>query len=75
MKIKACEMLKIEKVKLVRTSKSDLSIIELSSDIHICVMPLDSGALSEQEKKSAIEVKFTEQIPTGYIPKQTKREF
>lgn len=71
--IKACEMLKIEKIKLVRTSTTDPNTFELDKDIHICVMPMDSGALSEEEKKSAIEVKFTELKLTGYIPKQTKR--
>lgn len=70
--IKACEMLKIDIIKLVRTDCSFPSTFELDKDIHICVMPLNSGALSEQEKKSAIEVKFTELKPTGYIPKQTK---
>lgn len=56
--IKACEMLKIDIIKLVRTDCSFPSTFELDKDIHICVMPLNSGALSEQEKKSAIEVKF-----------------
>lgn len=70
--IKTCEMLKIDIIKLVRTSSIDPNTFELEKDIHICVMPMDSGALSEQEKKSAIEVKFTELKPTGYIPKQTK---
>ena len=71
--VKACEMLKIEIIKLVRTSIVGPSTFELDKDIHICVMPLDFCALSEQEKKSAIEVKFTELEPTGYIPKQSKR--
>lgn len=57
--IKACEMLKIDIIKLVRTDSSFPSTFELDKDIHICVMPLNSGALSEQEKKSAINVKFT----------------
>lgn len=70
--IKTCEMLKIDIIKLVRTSSIDPNTFELEKDIHICVMPMDSGALSEQKKKSAIEVKFTELKPTGYIPKQTK---
>ena len=70
--IKTCEMLKIDIIKLVRTSSIDPNTFELEKDIHICVMPMDSGALSEQEKKSAIEVIFTELKPTGYIPKQTK---
>ena len=58
--IKACEILKIEKIKLVRTSPAYPSVIELSEDIHIGVMPLNPDALSEKEKKSAIDVKFTE---------------
>ena len=57
--IKTCEMLNIEKVKLVRTSKSDLSIIELSSDIHIGLMPL-VGFLLNGKLLPAIDVKFTE---------------
>lgn len=57
--IKTCEMLEIEKIKLVRTDRAFPSTFELDKDIHICVMPLISGALSEQEKKSAINVKFT----------------
>lgn len=57
--IKACEMLKIDIIKLVRTDSAFQSTFELDKDIHICVMPLVSGALSEQEKKSAIDVKFT----------------
>lgn len=57
--IKACEMLKSGIIKLVRTDSAFPSTFELDKDIHICVMPLNSGALSEQEKKSAINVKFT----------------
>lgn len=57
--IETCKILKIEKIKLVRTDTKWMNIFELSSDIHICLMPLNSGALSEQEKKSAINVKFT----------------
>ena len=56
--IEACEISKIEKIRLVRTSISELSLIELSKDIHIAIMPmLLDGA--EDRKKSAIEVKFT----------------
>lgn len=71
--IKACEMLKIDKIKLVRTSITDPSTFELDKDVNICVMPMNALALSEEEKKSAPEVKFTELKLTGYIPKQTKR--
>ena len=54
----ACEKLKIEEIKLVRTSSTELSVVELSKDIHIAIMPmLLDGA--EDRKKSAIEVKFT----------------
>ena len=56
--IEACEKLKIEEIKLVRTSSTELSVVELSKDIHIAIMPmLLDGA--EYRKKSAIEVKFT----------------
>ena len=56
--IEACEKLKIEKIRLVRTSSTELSLIELSKDIHIAIMPmLLDGA--EDRKKSAIEVNFT----------------
>lgn len=58
--IKTCEILGIELIKLVRTSVSDLSIIELSKDIHICINPLDPIAI-EEEKKTAIEVYFMKQ--------------
>lgn len=56
--IKACEKLKIEEIKLVRTSISTLSIVELSKDIHIAIMPMYVYD-DEDRKKSAIEVKFT----------------
>ena len=56
--IEACEKLKIEEIRLVRTSSTELSVVELSKDIHIAIMPmLLDGA--EYRKKSAIEVKFT----------------
>lgn len=56
--IETCKMLKIEKIKLVRTDCSWMNIFELSSDIHICLMPmLDNGR--DKRFKSAIEVKFT----------------
>lgn len=56
--IEACKKLKIEKIKLVRTSISELSLIELSRDIHIAIMPmLLDGA--EDRKKSAIEVTYS----------------
>lgn len=56
--IEVCKKLKIEKIKLVRTSISELSLIELSRDIHIAIMPmLLDGA--EDRKKSAIEVTYS----------------
>ena len=56
--IKACEKLKIEEIKLVRTSISTLSIVEVSKDIHIAIMPMYAYD-DEDRKKSAIEVNFT----------------
>ena len=56
--IEACEKLKIEKIRLVRTSISELSIVELSKDIHIGIMPMRLNGIRDR-KKSAIEVKFT----------------
>lgn len=56
--IETCEILKIEKIKLVRTSIFELSIIELSRDIHIGIMPMYLDGV-EDRKKSAIKVKFT----------------
>lgn len=61
--IKACEILKVDKIKLVRTGTISMSIIELSKDIHICFMPVHPDALSEKEKGSAINVKFTKLKP------------
>ena len=56
--IETCKILKIEKIKLVRTSTTWMNIFELSSDIHICLMPMfDNGR--DKRFKSAIEVKFT----------------
>ena len=56
--IEACEKLKIEEIRLVRTSISTLNIVELSKDIHIAIMPMYVYD-DEDSKKSAIEVKFT----------------
>lgn len=56
--IETCEISKIEKIKLVRTSISELSIVELSKDIHIGIMPMNPNGIGDR-KKSAIEVKFT----------------
>lgn len=56
--IETCKMLKIEKIKLVRTDCSWMNIFELSSDIHICLMPM-LGNGRDKRFKSAIEVKFT----------------
>lgn len=56
--IETCKILKIEKIKLVRTSTTWMNIFELSSDIHICLTPMfDNGR--DKRFKSAIEVKFT----------------
>lgn len=77
--IKACEILKVDKIKLVRTGTISMSIIELSKDIHICFMPVCPDALSEKEKESAINVKFTklnrkqERPDTNDKSKRTKR--
>ena len=38
--IKTCDLLGIEQIRLVRTDEHDISIIELSSDIHIVLMPI-----------------------------------
>ena len=56
--IETCEKLKIEEIRLVRTSTSTLSVVELSKDIHIAIMPMYVYD-DEDRKKSAIEVKFT----------------
>lgn len=58
--IEACEKLKIEKIRLVRTSISTLNIVELSKDIHIAIMPMYVYD-DEDRKKSAIKVNFTKQ--------------
>ena len=56
--IETCKILKIEKIKLVRTDTTWMNIFELSEDIHICLMPMfDNGR--DKRFKSAIEVKFT----------------
>lgn len=56
--IETCEKLKIEAIKLVRTSSTEISVIELSRDIHIGIMPMYIDSV-EDKKKSAIKVKFT----------------
>ena len=56
--IEAREKHKIEEIRLVRTSISTLSIVELSKDIHIAIIPMYVYD-DEDRKKSAIEVKFT----------------
>ena len=56
--IKACEKLKIEKIRLVRTSISELTIVELSKDIHIGIMPMCLNGIGDREK-SAIEVTYS----------------
>lgn len=56
--IEACEISKIEKIRLVRTSISELSIVELSKDIHIGIMPMRLNGIGDR-KKSAIEVTYS----------------
>ena len=55
--IETCKILKIEKIKLVRTDTKWMNIFELSSDIHICLMPMFNNG-RDKRFKSAIEVKF-----------------
>lgn len=56
--IKTCKMLDIENIRLVRTHKDNMSIIELSKDIHVGFMPLYlSDKEGEKLKKGAIKVK------------------
>ena len=56
--IETCEISKIEKIRLVRTSISELSIVELSKDIHIGIMPMRLNGIRDR-KKSAIEVTYS----------------
>lgn len=58
--IEVCEKLKIEEIKLVRTSIFTISLVELSKDIHIAIMPMYVYD-DEDRKKSAIKVNFTKQ--------------
>jgi hypothetical protein len=56
--IKTCELLDIKQMRLVRTHKNELSIIELSKDIHIGFMPMYLDDEKGKEiKKKAIKVK------------------
>lgn len=56
--IKTCELLGIKQMRLVRTYKNELSIIELSKDIHIGFMPMYlDGEKGKEIKKTAIKVK------------------
>lgn len=50
--IKTCDLLGIEQIRLVRTDEHDISIIELSKDIHIVLMPIRFD-----DKCEVIEVK------------------
>lgn len=55
---KTCKMLDIENIRLVRTHKDNMSIIELSKDIHVGFMPMYlSDEEGEKLKKGAIKVK------------------
>ena len=56
--IETCKKLKIEKIRLVRTTISELSIVELSKDIHIGIMPMRFNGIGDR-KKSAIEVIYS----------------
>lgn len=56
--IKACEMLEIEKIKLVRTDYTWMSIIELSRDVHIGMMP--APGYKDYGGAHVTRVKFTE---------------
>ena len=56
--IKTCKMLDIEQIRLVRTHETEMSILELSKDIHIGFMPMyidDEDGI--KIKKRAISVK------------------
>lgn len=56
--IKTCELLGIKQMRLVRTHKNELSIIELSKDIHIGFMPMYLDDEKGKEiKNTAIKVK------------------
>ena len=54
--IKTCKMLDIDNVRLVRTGKKSLSIIEISKDIHVGFMPMYHDD-DKKARKSAIKVK------------------
>lgn len=56
--IETCKILKIEKIKLVRTDYSRLNIIELSRDIHIGMMP--APGYKDYGESHVTRVKFTE---------------
>lgn len=59
--IKTCKMLDIKQIRLVRTHELEMSIMELSKDIHIGFMPMyvdDKGGV--KIKKRAISVKGIE---------------
>lgn len=56
--IKTCKMLDIEQIRLVRTHETEMSILELSKDIHIGFMPMFvGGEYGLKTKKRAISVK------------------
>lgn len=55
--VKTCEKLEIKQIRLVRTHKHEMSIIELSKDIHIGFMPLYiDDERGEKIKKGAVEI-------------------
>lgn len=56
--IKTCEMLDIKQIRLVRTHETEMSMLKLSKDIHIALMPIYVSDLEGVEiKKRAISVK------------------
>lgn len=55
--IKTCKMLDIKQIRLVRTHETEMSILELSKDIHIALMPMYVSDIEGVEiKKRAIRV-------------------
>ena len=56
--IKTCEMIDIKQLRLVRTHEEEMSMFELSKDIHIALMPMYVSDIEGVEiKKRAIRVR------------------
>lgn len=56
--IKTCKMLDIKQIRLVRTHETEISILELSKDIHVGFMPMYvDGEYGLKIKKRSISVK------------------